>query len=72
MQISTFIGKSYYQIGNYSNAQFWLKQAVLSVNEGLKYEYSLKLKAERLSACFYLIISGDLFNIFCYGYHKVR
>ena len=68
MQISTFIGKSYYQIGNYSNAQFWLKQAVLSVNEGLKYEYSLKLKAERLSTCLYLIISGDLFNIFCYGY----
>ena len=68
MQISTFIGKSYYQIGDYSNAQFWLKQAVLSVNEGLKYEYSLKLKAERLSTCFCLIISGDLFNIFCYGY----
>ena len=62
---SEYIEDIYY---DYSNAHFWLKQAVLSVNEGLKYEYSLKLKAERLSACFHLIISGDLFNIFCYGY----
>ena len=62
------VGASYYYIGNYSDAQIWLKCALQIVNENLKEEYSLKHRNERLYTCFYLLISGDYFNILCYGY----
>ena len=62
------VGASYYYIGNYSDAQIWLKCALQIVNENLKDEYSLKLRDERLGTCFYLLRSGDYFNLLCYGY----
>ena len=68
LRLSTIIGRSYYQIGNYSNAQVWLKRALQVINEGLKDEYLLKLREYRLQACFYLLMSGGYFNVFCYGY----
>ena len=68
LALSYLVGKSYYHIGNYSDAQIWLKRALQMINEGLKDEYSLKLRENRLEACFYLLMSGDCFNVFCYGY----
>ena len=62
------VGASYYYIGNYSDAQIWLKCALQIVNENLKDEYSFKLRDERLLTCFYLLMSGDYFNVLCYGY----
>ena len=65
---TAIIGESYYHIGNYSDAQMWLKRSLQIANETLKDEYTLRLRYERLRACFYLLMSGDLFNVFCYGY----
>ena len=67
-KLSNHIGESYYQIGNYSDAQIWLKQALKIVNEDLKDDYSWIRRDDRLRACFYLLLSGDYFNVFCYGY----
>ena len=68
LRLSMFISLSYYQIGNYSGAQIWLKRALKNVNEDLKNKYSYKLRGGRLTACFYLLMSGDYFSAFCYGY----
>ena len=62
------VGVSYYYIGNYSDAQIWLKCALQIMNENLKKEHSLKLREERLDTCVYLLMSGDFFNVLCYGY----
>ena len=68
LRLSMFISLSYYQIGNYSGAQIWLKRALKDVNEDLKDKYSYRLRGGRLKVCFYLLMSGDYFNVFCYGY----
>ena len=68
LTLSVLVGKSYYQIGNYSDAQIWLKRALQMINVGLRDQYSLKFREDRLDACFYLLMSGDCFNVFCYGY----
>ena len=65
---TAIVGVSYYYIGNYSDAQIWLKQALQIMNEKLKEEHSLKLRDMRLHTCFYLLMSGDYFNVLCYGY----
>ena len=62
------VGASYYYIGNYSDAQIWLKCALQIVNENLKEECSFELRDERLNTCYYLLISGDYFNVLCHGY----
>ena len=62
------VGASYYYIGNYSDAQIWLKCALQIMNENLKEEPSLKLREERFDNCVYLLMSGDYFNVLCYGY----
>ena len=69
VKFSTYmlVAESYYQIGNYSAAQIWLKQTLHIVNEGLK-EYSFMNRTDRKRVCFYLLMSGDYFNAFCYGY----
>ena len=62
------IGESYYHIiGNYSDVQMWLKRSLQIANEAFKDEYTLRLRYERLSACYYLLMSGDSFNVLCYG-----
>ena len=38
------------------------------MNEKLKEEYTLKLRDERVGTCYYLLMSGDYFNVMCYGY----
>ena len=68
LRLSIIIGRSYYQIGNYSDAQIWLKRTLQMIKEGLKDEYLLELREYRLKVCFQLLISGDYFNVFCYGY----
>ena len=65
---TAIVGVSYYYIGNYSDAQIWLKQALQIMNENLKEEHSLKLREERVATCSFLLMSGDYFNVLCYGY----
>ena len=62
LRLSTVISLSYYQIGNYSDAQIWLKRTLQMIKEGLKDEYLLKLREYRPQACFYLLITGDYFS----------
>ena len=38
------------------------------MNEDLKDDYSWNRRDDRVSACYYLLLSGDYFNVFCYGY----
>ena len=38
------------------------------MHEELQIEYSLKYKELRCQICYYLILSGNVTNIFCYGY----
>ena len=66
--LSLIIGSSLYHIGNYSDSQIWLKRAMHHVGQELKKEYSFELRMGRLYTCGYLLISGDIFNLFCYGY----
>ena len=66
--ISVLVGKSYYHIGNYSDAQIWLTHALQIVNEHFKNDHSLSLRDMRLQACTTLLMSGDYFNTFCYRY----
>ena len=65
---TAIIGESYYHIGNYSDAQMWLKRSLQIANEALKDGYTLRLRYKRLRACFYLLMSGDSFNVLCCGY----
>ena len=62
------VSASYYYIGNYSDAQIWLKCTLQIVNKKRKDEYSLKLREERVGTCYYLLMSGDYFNVLCHGY----
>ena len=66
--VTIIVGQSYYQLGNYSASQVWLKRALQLAYRHLKDEFSLKLQNERANICSYLIMSGDVFNVFCYGY----
>ena len=66
--LSLIIGSSLYHIGNYSDSQIWLKRAMHHVSQDLKKEYSLEMRTVRLATCGYLLISGDVLNLFCYGY----
>ena len=66
--LSLIIGSSLYHIGNYSDSQIWLKRAMHHVSQDLKKEYSLEMRTVRLATCGYLLIGGDIFNLFCYGY----
>ena len=60
------VGISYYHIGNYSAAQTCLKCALqLLINVDVKDEDQ---REGRLQSCFYILMSGDYFNVFCYGY----
>ena len=68
-KVLKIVGESYCQIGNYSDAQIWLKRAVQIANERLTEDvHSFMLRDIRLASCFYLVMSGDYFNVFCYGY----
>ena len=66
--LSVLVGKSYYHIGNYSDAQIWLNHALQIVNEHFKNNHSLSLRDMRLKLCTTLLMSGDYFNTFCYRY----
>ena len=63
LRLSTVISL---KIGNYSDAQIWLKRTLQMIKEGLKDEYLLELREYRLQTCFYLLITGDYFS---YGYY---
>ena len=68
--ISSFIiGSSLYHLGNYSDSQIWLKWAMQNVSQELKKEYlDTEMRFVRFYTCGYLLIGGDIFNLFCYGY----
>ena len=66
---SLLIGKALYYLGNYSDSQIWLKTALHYnyINIGLQNEYYGDMKI-RWDTCDHLLMSGDIFNVFCYGY----
>ena len=65
---SALIGVALYYLGNYSDSQIWLKTALHYINIGLQNEYYGDMKFYRLVTCGYLLMSGDIFNMFYYGY----
>ena len=62
------IGKYYYSIGDYSKSQKWLTELLELVNTVLKQKYSFTFKEIRCKTCYYLILSGNFTNFYCYGY----
>ena len=64
MNAASLVGQSYYQIGNYTSSQIWLKRALYLLNKS----YNSDLSKERLTLCLYLVWSGEVFNVFHYGY----
>ena len=68
---SLLIGKALYYLGNYSDSQIWLKTALHYINIGPQNEYydNRKFRLLRVDTCGYLLMSGDIFNVFCYGYN---
>ena len=68
---SALIGKALYYLGNYSDSQVWLKTALHYINIGLQNEYydNKKFRLLRVNTCEHLWLSGDIFNVFCYGYN---
>ena len=65
---SYIIGKSSYSLGNYSESQYWLTISLKLVNDALRKRYSSTYRDIRCDICYYLIMSGNLTNIPCYGY----
>ena len=62
-----FVGKSYYQLGNYSAANVWLHRALQCINKAIRYNYlAPKLRNVRVEPCFHLLLSGEVLNILCY------
>ena len=66
--LSYIIGKSFYLNGNYPDSQKWLTTSLELVNVVLQREYSSTYRSMRFNICYYLIMSGNLTNIPCYGY----
>ena len=65
---SLLIGKALYYLGNYSDSQVWFKMALHYINIGLQNEYDINIIFLRWITCDHLLMSGDIFNVFCYGY----
>ena len=65
---AVLISRTYYMVGNYSDSQIWSKRILQLVNEYLKDEYSLKLRRDRQTACECILMTGDVSNVWCYGY----
>ena len=66
---SALIGVALYYLGNYSDSQIWFKTALHYINIHLQNEYGdMKMRNYRLGTCGYLLMSGDIFNMFYYGY----
>ena len=68
LYLSYIIGKSLYSLGNYSESQYWLTISLKLVNDALQKRYSSTYRDIRCGICYYLIMSGNLTNIPCYGY----
>ena len=65
---SALIGKALYYLGNYSDSHIWLKTALHYINIHLQNEYDINIIFLRWTTCNHLLMSGDIFNVFCYGY----
>ena len=67
---SALIGAALYYLGNYSDSQIWLKTALYYINIGLQNGYygDMKIRSLRWDTCDHLLMSGDIFNVFCHGY----
>ena len=62
---SALIGKALYYLGNYSDSQMWFKMALHYINKHLQ---NINIIFLRWTTCNHLLMSGDIFNVFCYGY----
>ena len=67
---SIILGRTHYKLGNYSMAQMYLRHTLKHINEisKLSNEQGLEMRGVRATTCFYLMMSGDIFNPLCYGY----
>ena len=68
-ELARIVGFSYYYIGSYTESRVWITRALQHLNVQVKAtQCTLRQRFERLPFCFYLIVSGDITNVFCYGY----
>ena len=64
---SLFVGKSYYELGNYSAANVWLHGALQCLNKAIRHNFlSPDLRNARFESCIRLFLTGEVSNIFCY------
>ena len=64
---SLFVGKSYYELGNYSAANVWLHGALQCLNKAIRHNFlSFPLRDARCESCIRLFLTGEVSNIFCY------
>ena len=64
---SLFVGKSYYQLGNYSAANVWLHGALQCMNKAIRHHFlSYELRVARVESCTHLFLTGEVLNVFCY------
>ena len=64
---SLFVGKSYYQLGNYAAANVWLHGALQCMNKVIRHNFlSFPLRNARFQSCIHLFLTGEVLNIFCY------
>ena len=65
---SALIGVALYYLGNYSDSQMWFRTALHYINIHLQNEYDINIIFLRWITCGHLLMSGDIFNMFYYGY----
>ena len=67
---SIILGMTHYELRNYSMAQMYLRHTLKHINEisKLSNEQGLEMRGVRATTCFYLLKSGDILNLLCYGY----
>ena len=64
---SIILGMTHYELRNYSMAQMYLRHTLKEISK-LSNEQGLEMRRARAVTCFYLLKSGDILNLLCYGY----
>ena len=65
--ITKYVGLSYYEIGNYSDSQVWLEEALHLGSKALEDEYTIKQRIMRVEVCLHLFDYGVYFPRACFG-----